>query len=107
MLKSSKKSTKMNLAQLFSELQIQSFDEKLNGDAIYSNTNAIVLMIGAMSAKHKDSPFSMRFAKEISATQANKLKALLENLHEDALREFIANLLRKDQRTETISYVRI
>ena len=68
---------------------------KLNGETIVENECDCPYDYGDI-CKHKVAVFYAIRSGDFSDT-SEKLNALLENLHESALRKFVANLLKKDQ----------
>ncbi len=68
---------------------------KLNGDAIIEHECDCPYEYGDV-CKHKVAVFYAIRQGNFS-DESDKLNSLLENLHESALRRFVANLLKKDQ----------
>ena len=85
----------MNSARRFSGRKNYSVYIKLKGDAIIEHEWDCPYDYGDV-CKHEVAVFyAIRNGKFDDAS--DKLNALLENLHESALRRFVANLLKKDQ----------
>ena len=72
-----------------------SVNVKLNGDAIIEHECDCPYEYGNV-CKHKVAVF-YAIRKGNFTDTSGKLNALLENLHEAALRRFVSNLLKKDQ----------